>query len=321
MHDLGTEMARRHGAGREDRDPALERRRRPQAQLEEERSFLLGQLVAHRQDEVADERAVPVETGEVVRDEDARRRGDRRYRGSAAVEDDDVRLERGGDAGSFEHVGGERRTRHASARPAATDRRSSGERGELQVIGRRVPPGAGQCQQVVEGRRSGDELRLRRSSPPHRDDDDLTVAREQPREMSGDRGLPDPLTGPDHGDRRQVERMERRWIEPEVGSDVRHPQGEEARREREPGLRVEHRLVREVDDDRRVAGLLDDRDAVVGRLTQLLRAADQDHADELVRQLGKRVAHDVRVVLSVDDRDRLHRLDVTSPSIRAVYFS
>jgi len=29
----------------------------------------------------------------------------------------------------------------------------------------------------------------------------------------------------------------------------------------------------------------------------------------------------VRVVLAVDDCDRSHRFDVTSPSIRAVYFS
>ena len=45
-------------------------------------------------------------------------------------------------------------------------------------------------------------------------------------------------------------------------------------------------------------------------------------ADHVVRQLGERVAHDRRVVLAVDDREcARHRRDVTSPSIRAVYFS
>ena len=40
-----------------------------------------------------------------------------------------------------------------------------------------------------------------------------------------------------------------------------------------------------------------------------------------VRQLLECRSHDVRVVLPVDDRDSLHRLLVTSPSMRAVYFS
>ena len=35
----------------------------------------------------------------------------------------------------------------------------------------------------------------------------------------------------------------------------------------------------------------------------------------------ERLAHDVRVVLAVDKGDSLHRFDVTSPSMRAVYFS
>ncbi len=84
---------------------------------------------------------------------------------------------------------------------------------------------------------------------------------------------------------------------------------------------VEYRLVGEVDDDLRLTRLLDDRHAVVGFAAQLLGAADEHHADELVRQLRERSAHDVGVVLAVDDRDRSHRFDVTSPSIRAVYFS
>ena len=129
--------------------------------------------------------------------------------------------------------------------------------------------------------------------------------------------LPVPITAIDGS----VERMERRRVEAEVGADVRQPEREEARRERKPQLRRQHRLVGEVDDDLGVARLLDDRHAVVRRAAQLLGAADQDHADELVRQLRERLAHDVRIVLAVDDGDSLHRFDVTSPSIRAVYFS
>ena len=139
--------------------------------------------------------------------------------------------------------------------------------------------------------------------------------------MSGERGLADTLAGADDGDRRQLERVKRRRVEAEVGADVRQPEREEPRGEREPKLRRQHRLVGEIDDDLGVARLLDDRHAVLGLAPQLLGATDEHDADELVRQLGERRAHDVRVVLAVDDRDCSHRCDVTSPSIRAVYFS
>ena len=81
--------------------------------------------------------------------------------------------------------------------------------------------------------------------------------------------------------------MERRRVEAEVGADVREAEREKARSEREPKLRRQHRLVGEVDDDLGVARLLDDRDAVVRLAAQLLGAADQHHADELVRQLAR----------------------------------
>ena len=115
--------------------------------------------------------------------------------------------------------------------------------------------------------------------------------------------------------------MQRRRVEAEVGADVRDAVGEEPARKMEPRPRVEHRLVGQIDRDLGVAGLAHDRHAVVRRAAQLLGAADEHHADELVRQLGERIAHDVGIVLPVDDRDRPHRLLVTSPSIRAVYFS
>ena len=87
------------------------------------------------------------------------------------------------------------------------------------------------------------------AAPPHRDDDDAPVAREQPRDVPGDGRLADALAGADHGERRQLERVERRRVEAEVGADVRQAEREEARREREPQLRRQHRLVGEVDDD------------------------------------------------------------------------
>ena len=61
--------------------------------------------------------------------------------------------------------------------------------------------------------------------------------------------------------------------------------------------------------------------AVVGRAAQLLRPTDEAHGDELVRQLVERRAHDVGIVIPIDDRHGSHRDVVTSPSMRAVYFS
>ena len=184
-----------------------------------------------------------------MRDEDARRRRDRRDRGAAAVEDDDVGLERGGEPRALEHVRRERRTRHAAARAAAADRRDARERCGLEMIGRRMAARTRERDQIGDGRRSLDQLRLRRAAPPHRDDDDAPVAREQPRDVPGHRGLADALAGADHGERRQLERVERRRVETEVGADVRQAEREEARREREPQLRRQHRLVGQVDDD------------------------------------------------------------------------
>ena len=95
-----------------------------------------------------------------------------------------------------------------------------------------------------------------------------------------------------------------------------------------PLARAEHRLVGQVDDDvRPVLGdrLLeagDQRHAVVLAAAELLGAAGEHGGDELVGQLGERVADDRRVVLPVDHGDRPAQLrDESSPSIRAVYFS
>ena len=50
--------------------------------------------------------------------------------------------------------------------------------------------------------------RLGRPAAAHRDDDDVAVVREQARDVAGDRRLADALAGPDHGERRQLERLE-----------------------------------------------------------------------------------------------------------------
>jgi hypothetical protein len=111
-------------------------------------------------------------------------------------------------------------------------------------------------------------------------------------------------------------------------ADVREAKGKCAAREAEPVGRPEHGLVREVDDDldivlaRRRGQRVDERHAVLFAAAKLLRSADEVGSDELIRQLNERVPHRRGVVLAVDDRERAgHERVVTSPSIRAVYFS
>jgi hypothetical protein len=196
------------------------------------------------------------------------------------------------------------------------------------MVGGGMATGARQCQEFVERRRDLDHLRLGRSAAPHRDDDDIAVAREQPGEVARDGGLPDPLAGADHRQRRQRERLERGRVEAEVRSHVRDAGRQRPRREREALLRPEHGLVGQVDDD--VGPMLGNRRLEVGAHEQpvllaaaeLLLAAGEHGGDEVVGQLGERVANDRRVVLPVDHGDRPGQLrDESSPSIRAVYFS
>lgn len=67
---------------------------------------------------------------------------------------------------------------------------------------------------------------------------------------------------------------------------------------------------------------VDERDAVVLAAAQLLRPADDERDDEVIRQLGQRFADDGCVVLPVDDGQGAAQLrEESSPSIRAVYFS
>jgi len=214
--------------------------------------------------------------------------------------------------------------REAAAGAAAADRRHSCEHRDLEVVGGGMLPRLGARDQILDRRRSLDELRLRRAAAPHRDDDDVAVACEEAREVNRDRRLPDALTGADHGDRRQLERLQLWRVEPEVGADVRESGGECPRSPIEPLERAEHGLVGKIDHDLGGPEAVHERHAGVATiaLAPLLRPADEDRPLPLVRERLERVAHHRRIVLTVDERDRAdHRLAVTSLSIRPVYFS
>ncbi len=185
----------------------------------------------------------------------------------------------------------------------------------------------GPLDELVDGGRRLDDLRLRRPAAAHRDDDHVVLRGREPGELPGHRRLADPLARSRDRDRRHPDRRGDRRIEPEIGPDVGQAEREHPAREAEPFDRAEHGLVGEVDDE--VGNVLGDRlleagrerDAVALASTQLLLAADEHGRDELVRQLGERLPYDVRVVLPVDDRDCPHVCGVISDSMLATCFS
>ena len=128
--------------------------------------------------------------------------------------------------------------------------------------------------------------------------------------MPRQRRLPDTLAGAADRERGQVEGLEGRWVEAEVGPFVGDPVTQDAAGESEPLDWPENGLVREVDDDLRPVAVdrslhvRSERDAVVGVTAQLLRATDEDGGHDIVRQVGERVPNDGRIVLTVDDRER-----------------
>ena len=185
-----------------------------------------------------------------------------------------------------------------------------------------MPAGARERDEVGDRRRRLDHLRLRRPAAAHRDDDDVAVAREQPREVPGDRRLADALAGADHGDRRQLERLEQRRVEAEVGADVRQARRERARDPAEPLGRPEHRLVGEVDDD---LGAVEARRRAARR-SRRRRAASRCRRPGSRRPTRTaapraRRARRARSAPRRSERRRAHRFAVTSRSIRPVYFS
>ena len=206
---------------------------------------------ADEQHEIRDQHAVRIEVrGRVLRgadDEDPRVDRHRRNRRSAAVEDCDPGLALLGELDATAQVRREHLAGEASSRASAPDRRDADERSRLQVVRGRVAARARDLHQALERRLDLDDLRLGRSTPPHRDDDDLAALREQPRHVPRDRGLPDPLPRSDHGDgRHRREREKLRRAELEVRADVPEPARERLARPAHPLARPEHRLVRKV---------------------------------------------------------------------------
>ncbi len=185
-----------------------------------------------------------------------------------------------------------------------------------------------QCQERFDVGCDLGHLRLRRPAATHRHDHDVPFAGVEPSRVGRDRGLADALAGAHDPDRGQRERLQLGRVEAEVGADVRQAGSEHPARDPEPLARAEHGLVGEIDHElgpelrERGVEVGRDLDAVVRVAAKLLGAADQVRRDELVRELLERSAHDRRVVLAVDQGDRLHHERVvTSSSIRPVYFS
>ena len=156
--------------------------------------------------------------------------------------------------------------------------------------------------ELLDRRRRLGDLGIARSAAAHRHDDDVAVTGQESRDVAGHGGLADAFPGPDHGHRRERERLVGRRLEAEVGADVRQPERERAARPEEAAARSEHRLVGEVEDDVRLDGVerLDERHPVVLPAPDLLRPADEDRGDDVVRQRAERLAHHRRVVLPVD---------------------
>ncbi len=285
-------------------------------------------------DEVGQERPVGVEVAGGDRailvpadDEHAPGRGDGRQRRAAAVEHDQVGPERLGGADAREHVREPDGAGEAAAAAAAPDSRHAGERGRLEMVRRGVPSGAGERQQPFDGRRHRHRLGLGRASPTHRHDHDAPVGGERACHVPGDRRLADALPGADDGERGNGHGLEPGRVEAEVGALVGHAERQRAGDQAEALGRAQHRLVGEVEHELgRMRGDCSleaggERDAVVLTAAELLGASHEHGSDDLVRQLGERVAHDVGVVLAVDQGHRSHLRDLTSESIRPVYFS
>jgi hypothetical protein len=187
--------------------------------------------------------------------------------------------------------------------------------------------GAGELQEIVGCRTDVGDLGLCGAAAAHGDDDEVVIVREQARDIAGDCRLPEALAGADHRQRGHVEGLVLRDPQGEVRALVRDAPRKEPARELEALARTEDRLVGEIDGHLRLEPLerlvevVGERDSVLVPAPQLLGAPNEECPDHVVRDLGQRVAHDRRVVLSVDQGQRTTQRIVTSPSIRAVYFS
>ncbi len=290
---------------------------------------------ARQHDQVGDEHAVGVqvagqELGRDARvgDEDPPRSRYRREGCAAALEDDEVGLALESKARSVRDVGDADSAGQPAAATPATDRVDAAEDRILQVVRRCVPPITRQLEQALARGPGWFDFGLGRPAAPHGDDDDIPVLREEAQRVAGHGRLADPFAGPDDADRRQVEGLQLGRVEAKVRAHVGDAVRQHPARDAKALARPEHRLVGEVDDDLGLEigqcplQVVEQRDAVLVVAAQLLGAPDEPRPAEVVRQGRQRVLHHRRVVLSVDDRQRAgHDRVVTSPSIRAVYFS
>ncbi len=324
LRELGTDrLARACGRRREHRNRPLDGlgRTRSQLRLEHRRIRELadrGDRPARADDEheIGDEDAVRVQVAgrdlgrlASAHDEHALARVDRRKRRAAPLEDDQVRRALGSERCTLPDVGGERRPGKPAARAAATHGDDARERGVLQVVRGGVATAPREREQVLERRRRLGHLGVRRSTAAHRHDDDVVALGQHARRVRPDRGLANALAGADDPDRRQVERLEHRWVEAEVRTDVREPERQGAACEAKAVGWAEHGLVGEVDHDLRIVlqrrgQRVDERHAVVLAAAELLAPADEMSRNELVRQLLEGVRDRREIVLAVDDRER-----------------
>ena len=90
-----------------------------------------------------------------------------------------------------------------------------------------------ELQEILDRRPQVGDLRLRWASPSHRHDDEIAVVRKQARHVARDGRLPEALARPDHGERREVERLVLRDAQREIGAFVGDSEREEPAREAE----------------------------------------------------------------------------------------
>jgi len=190
-----------------------------------------------------------------------------------------------------------------------------------------MPSLAREPDEFLDSGRVQDRLRFGRPASAHRNDHDLAIVLEKPCETTGDRGLADSLSGPDDGDRRNLERRPQWRVKPEVRADIGNAESENAARESKALDRPENGLVGEIDDDLGRVGcdrrfeVGGERHPVLLAAAQLLTAADEQRGDELVRQLRECIANNRGVVLAVDYGEGSQVRVVTSSSIEPVNFA
>ncbi len=131
--------------------------------------------------------------------------------------------------------------------------------------------------------------------------------------------LPRPITASDGVSTGSNDGGSKRKSAPTYGSPSASARDAQSSRSRGPSTGSSERSHDEIRLHR--VERVDERNPVVVPAAQLLGPADEQRSDDVVRQRGERVAHDRRVVLTVDQGDPLAHVERTSSSIRAVYFS